>query len=222
ELIEIYEDSRKVFTQELDTIVISIAKLVDTRLKEAKDEIAKGQKRISEYVQSLPKDLQAVGKAAEKEMAGRFDELRQGVDDKKNDLAQKLAQRYKEASDKANEKLKAMQEENKGMVTKLVEKLGQIIKILREFKDRIMGMLKQGKSALDLIVADPIGFLKNLLNAIKKGISQFVDNIWTHLKAGFMAWLFGSLAEMGIEMPKDFSLGSILKLVLQVLGLTYP
>ncbi|MBO0794610.1 MAG: hypothetical protein J2P36_27160, partial [Ktedonobacteraceae bacterium] len=50
---------------------------------------------------------------------------------------------------------------------------------------------------------------------------QFVDNIWKHLKAGFMAWLFGSLAEAGIEIPSDFSLGSILKLVLQVLGLTY-
>ena len=36
-----------------------------------------------------------------------------------------------------------------------------------------------------------------------------------------MAWLFGSLAESGVTMPKDLSLPSILKLVLQVLGLTY-
>ena len=84
-----YAEGRKVFTQELDALVVSIANVVDTRLKEAKDEIAKGQKRISEYVQSLPKDLQAVGKAAEKELAGRFEELSKGVDDKKNDLAAK-------------------------------------------------------------------------------------------------------------------------------------
>ncbi|MBO0792026.1 MAG: hypothetical protein J2P36_13915, partial [Ktedonobacteraceae bacterium] len=216
-----YTDGRKVFTQELDALVVSIANLVETRLKEAKDEITRGQKRIREYVQSLPKDLQAVGKAAEKEVAGRFEELRRGVDEKKNALAQKLAQRYKEATDKANEQLKKMQEENKGLVSALIEKLGEVIKILRAFKERITSMLKKGKETIMLIVSDPIGFLKNLLNAVKKGIQQFVDNIWKHLKAGFMAWLFGSLAEAGIEIPSDFSLGSILKLVLQVLGLTY-
>ena len=216
-----YIEGRKRFTQALDTVIVQIAKLVDTRLKEAKDTIASGQKEISDYVQQQPKDLQAVAQAAEKEMAGRFDELRQSVDDKKNDLAQNLAQRYKEASDKADAKLKEMQAENKGLVSVLKEKLGEVMKILTEFRDRIMGMLKQGKAAIDLIVADPIGFLKNLLNAVKQGLNQFVNNIWTHIKAGFFAWLFGSLAEAGISMPSDFSLGSILKLVLQILGLTY-
>lgn len=216
-----YVEGRKRFTQALDTVIVQIAKLVDTRLKEAKDTIASGQKEISDYVQQQPKDLQAVAQAAEKEMSSSFDELRQSVDDKKNDLAQNLAQRYKEASDKADAKLKEMQDENKGLLTKLKEKLAEIAKILGEFRERISGMLKQGQNTIMLIVAHPIDFLKNLINAIKKGISQFVDNIWTHLKAGFLSWLFGSLAEMGIEMPKDFSLGSILKLVLQVLGLTY-
>ncbi|MFL5655411.1 MAG: hypothetical protein ACJ8CB_14705, partial [Ktedonobacteraceae bacterium] len=122
-----YEEGRELFTKELDALVVKISNLVETRLKEAKDEITNGQKRISDYVNGLPKNLQAVGKAAEKEMASRFDELKQGVDAKKNDLAQKLAQRYKEASEKANEKLKAMQEENKGLVSVLVEKLGEII-----------------------------------------------------------------------------------------------
>jgi len=216
-----YEAGRKLFAQELDRVITDIARLVETRLQEAKDAIAKGQKEISVYVQGLPKNLQAVGKAAEKEMTGRFDELRQGVDDKKNDLAQNLAQRYKEAHDKAGEKLKEMQSENKGLLTSLKEKLGEVLKVLRDFKERIMGMLKKGKAAIDLIVADPIGFLKNLLAALQQGFNQFVDNIWTHLKKGFMSWLFGSLAKAGIEIPSDLTLPSILKLVLGVLGITY-
>ncbi|HEX5705841.1 MAG TPA: hypothetical protein VFX96_00995, partial [Pyrinomonadaceae bacterium] len=156
------------------------------------------------------------------EMSGRFDELKQGVEDKKNDLASGLAQKYKEARDKADEALKTMQEEDKGLVTALVEKLGEVVEILRNFKNRIMGMLKKAADTIDLIVADPIGFLKNLLNAVKKGIQQFATNIWEHLKAGFMGWLFGSLSSMGITLPKDFSLPSILKLVLDVLGITWP
>ena len=216
-----YAEGRTVFIQGLDRLIITIANLVEARLKEAKDEIARGQERIRDYVQSLPRDLQAVGKAAEKEVATRFDELRQNVDAKKTDLAQKLAQRYKEASDKADAQLKVMQEENKGLVTKLVEAVGEVVKILRDFKERITSMLKKGRDTIMLIVGDPIGFLGNLLSAVKQGIQQFVDNIWTHLKAGFLSWLFGSLAQAGIPTPSDFSLGSILKLVLQILGLTY-
>ena len=216
-----YEEGRKIFTRALDAVIVDIAGLVETRLKEAKDEVARGQKEIRTYVSNLPKNLKSVGLAAEKDMADRFAELRQGIEDKKNDLAQGLAQRYKEATDKANEKLKAMQEENKGLVQVLAEKIGEVIKILREFKEKVMGLLKKAAAVIDDIVADPIGFLKNLLAAIKQGISQFVTNIWTHLKAGFMKWLFGSLADAGITMPADFSLGSILKLVLQVLGITY-
>jgi len=66
-----------------------------------KDEIARGQKENSRLRPGLPANLQAVGKAAEQEVKGRFDELREGVDDKKATWPQKLAQRYKDASDKA-------------------------------------------------------------------------------------------------------------------------
>jgi hypothetical protein len=36
-----------------------------------------------------------------------------------------------------------------------------------------------------------------------------------------MKWMFGALAEMGVEIPSDLTLPSILKLVLGVLGITY-
>lgn len=216
-----YVEGRKLFIKELDALIVSVANLVDSRLKDAKNIIASGQKEISVYVSGLPKHLQAVGHAAEREMAARFDELRHGVDDKKNELAHKLAQQYKEAVGKADAALKEIQDENKGLVTKLKEYVGQVVRILRAFKQKIMGMIKQGQAAIALIVSDPIGFLKNLLSAIKQGLHRFVANIWTHLKQGFMSWLFGSLASAGVTIPSDFSLGSIFKLVLQVLGFTY-
>jgi hypothetical protein len=216
-----FDQAHRVFLQEMDSLVVRVANHVERRLKEAKDEIAKGQREIREYVQGLPANLQAVGRTAEKEMRARFDELRQGVDDKKNDLAQKLAQRYKDASEKGAKALQELKDAHKRLYEKVRDAIAEVIKVLREFRNKIMAMLKKAKNAIDLIVADPIGFLKNVLAAIKKGLGQFVDNIWTHLKAGLMAFLLGPLGEAGIEVPKDLSLGSILKLVLQVLGLTY-
>ena len=221
EIKNILARNRVRFTQEMDRLVVSIANIVETRLREAKGEIDKGQTKIKAYVASLPRDLQAVGRAAEQEVAGRFDELRQGVDEKKNDLAQKLAQKYKEASDKADTELKKIEEENAGALRGLIDKLAEIIKILADFKDKLMSLIRKGMATIKLIIADPIGFLSNLIAAIKAGFQQFVANIWAHLKKGFMQWLFGALAGAGIEIPSDLSLPSILKLVLGVLGITY-
>jgi hypothetical protein len=218
---EWFIEAHKVFLDELDNVVVRVANLVERRLKEAKDEIAKGQKEISEYVQVLPANLQTVGQAAEKEMQGRFDELRQGVESKKSDLAEKLAQRYKDATEKGAKALQELKDAHKSLYERVRDAIKAVIEILRNFKDRVLSLLKKAASVIGLIVAHPIRFLENLLDAIKLGLRQFVDNIWTHLKEGFMAWLFGSLADSGVTMPKDFSLPSILKLVLQVLGLTY-
>lgn len=216
----IYVDANKQFLDDLNLVVDRISVHVEAQLKAAKDEVAAGQKRIAKYVECLPEDLKGFGRDAEKEINDRFEELKQGIEDKKNDLASNLAQRYKDAREKAEEAINEMKAEDKGLVTAFIEKIGEIIEILRKFRDRVMGMLKKAAAVIDLIVSDPIGFLKNLLAAVKQGLSQFVSNIWEHLKEGFMGWLFGALGGIGIKLPADFSLPSILSLVLQVLGLT--
>ncbi|MBZ4417833.1 hypothetical protein [Myxococcus sp. RHSTA-1-4] len=213
--------ARARFASKMDALAVRISSMVDGRLADAKAEVNKGQAAIKAYVDSLPRDLQAVGRDAQKAMAERFDELRNGIDAKKNDLAQKLAQKYKEAHDKADAALKKLEEENAGALKKLADAIGEVIKILTEFKDKLMAVLRKGLATIKLILSDPIGFLSNLLAAIKQGFSQFVANIWTHLKRGFMQWLFGSLAAAGIQVPSDLNVWSILKLVLDVLGLTY-
>lgn len=218
---KIYVEAAEQFTRDMKYLVKNIAAFVERRLKEAKDEVEKGRKAIHDYVENdLPKGLKDVGRDAEKAVSERFDELVQSIDDKKRDLAQNLAQRYKDAHDKAGEAIKEMQAEDKGLVSAFLDKLKEIIEILSNFRRRVMSMLRKAASAIDLIISDPIGFLENLLSAVKRGVFQFVDHIWEHLKTGFMEWLFGSLAEMGVSLPKDFSVPSILQLVLDVLGIT--
>ncbi len=213
--------ARARFATRMDALAVQISATVDNRLSEAKAEVTKGQAAIQSYVDGLPRDLQAVGRAAEKEMAGRFDELRNGIDARKNDLAQKLAQKYKEAHDKADAALKKLEEENQGALKGLADAIGEVIKVLTEFKDKLMAVLRKGADTIKLILADPIQFLSNLINAIKQGVQGFVARIGAHLMRGFMQWLFGALAQAGIPIPADLSLPSILKLVLGVLGITY-
>ncbi|MCP3169235.1 phage tail protein [Myxococcus qinghaiensis] len=213
--------ARTRFASKMDALAVRISTTVDNRLAQAKADVDKGQAAIKTYVDSLPRDLQGVGQEAQKAVGERFDELRSGIDAKKNDLAQKLAQKYKEAFDKADAALKKLEEENAGALKKLADAIGEVIKILTEFKDKLMALLRKGWETIKLILADPIGFLSNLISAIKLGVQQFLGNIQEHLVRGFMKWLFGALAQAGIPIPTDLTLPSILKLVLAVLGITY-
>ncbi|HEV2801609.1 MAG TPA: hypothetical protein VGW12_13980 [Pyrinomonadaceae bacterium] len=216
-----YVEGRNLFTRMMDVVIVRVSNLVEKRLAEAKKIVSDGQQQIKTYVDSLPKNLKAVGQAAQKEVAGRFAELERGIEDKKNQLAQSLAQKYKEAGEKADKALKEIQDANKGLVQKFVEKLGEIIKIIMEFKGKLMAVLRKGWEVIKGILADPIGFLGNLIGALKQGFNQFKANIGKWLIKGIIGWLFGALAEAGVTSPADFSLPSILKLVLQILGITY-
>lgn len=216
-----YVEGRNLFTRLMDAVIVRVSNLVEKRLAEAKKLVADGQKEIKTYVDSLPKNLKSVGQAAEKEVAGRFAELERGIEDKKNQLASSLAQKYKEAGEKADKALKEIQDSNKGLVQKFVEKLGEVIKIIMEFKGKLMAVLRKGWDVIKGILADPIGFLGNLIAALRQGFNQFKANIGQWLLKGIIGWLFGALAEAGVTPPADFSLPSILKLVMQILGITY-
>jgi len=216
-----YVQGRTVFQAAMDRLIDRVANLVETRLAQAKADVAAGQAEIKSYVAGLPANLKAAGQAAEKAVGDRFAELTTSIEDKKNELASSLAQKYKEAFDKADEALKQMQDENKGLLQQFAEKLGEVVKALLEFKARLMAILRKGADTIELILNDPGQFLSNLLAAIKQGFQQFAGNILTHLTRGFAKWLFGALAGAGIEIPSDLTLPSILKLVLGVLGITF-
>jgi Domain of unknown function (DUF4157)/DNase/tRNase domain of colicin-like bacteriocin len=82
-----------------------------------------------------------------------------------------------------------------------------------------LGYIKKTGAALKSILKNPLPFVGNLVKAAKLGFLNFADNIGTHLKAGLIDWLTGSLPN--IYIPKAFSLVEIGKFVLSVLGITW-
>jgi hypothetical protein len=221
EVNRFYEAGRKLFTAAMDALATRVANLVERELAAAKGEVSRAQGRIAAAQAALSPAVRARGAQVAGEYAEKFNELKSGIEDRKQQLAEGLAQKYKEAFDKAEEALKAIQDENKGLVTKAKEKIEAVAKALMEFKDKLMAVLRKGAETIDLILDNPGGFLSNLLAAIKGGFNAFAGNILDHLKRGFIKWLFGAMAGTGVQIPSDLSLPSILKLVLGVLGITY-
>jgi phage-related protein len=84
----------------------------------------------------------------------------------------------------------------------------------------VTNLIRNAARAIRDILRDPVGFLVNLLNAVKTGFLQFFDNFGTHLLNGIATWLFSALGDTGIRVPTEFSLRAVVDVVLQVLDIT--
>lgn len=86
-------------------------------------------------------------------------------------------------------------------------------------KPGLMGYIMKTGAALKSILKNPMPFLGNLVRAAKLGFSNFADNFGTHLKAGLIDWLTGSL--QGVYIPKAATLPELGKFAMSVLGITW-
>jgi len=94
------------------------------------------------------------------------------------------------------------------------------LKLAGSWGEKVWGVIQQGREAISLILNDPLGFAKNLISAVVGGFKKFGANIWKHLKAGLMGWLFGTLQGMEITLPDKLDFKGILSVALQIVGLT--
>ncbi len=106
-------------------------------------------------------------------------------------------------------------------VSVVVRVVIELILRLMNFPSELLGsIISNVLAAIADIRRDPVGFLVNLVAALREGFVAFFSNIVTHLAGGLQAWLFRGLGELGITIPSEWSLAAALDLVLQVLGLT--
>lgn len=113
-------------------------------------------------------------------------------------------------------------------ITKLFTFIVKVVKVLIELILEIMGIppdmianiIANAMSAFEDIKNDPVAFLMHLMDALKNGFIQFLNNIGTHLLSGLQNWLFGTLADAGVEIPSDLSIRSLLGMAMDVLGIT--
>ncbi|MFO7540965.1 MAG: hypothetical protein R6X32_23225 [Chloroflexota bacterium] len=216
-----YTVGRRLFIQKMDAVIDNVVALIGRRLTEAKAEIANGKKRIQEYVNQLPAELQSVGQEAAQDIQGQFDQLEQNVDAKQGELIDSLAQQYQENLQAVDARIEEMKAANRGLVDKALDAIGGAIKTILELKNMLLGVLARVADAVGRIIKDPIGFLGNLISGVKQGLNNFVGNIGTHLKKGLIGWLTGAVAEAGIQLPEKFDLPGIFQLVMQLLGLSF-
>jgi hypothetical protein len=218
---EFYEAGREIYLKQMDGVIRKVADIVGTDLTAAKARIASGRSEIAAYVKSLPADLQKVGGEAAKEIGEKFEQLESDVDSKQDALVETLASKYTEARKGLDERIEELQAENKGLVDKAIGAIKAVINTIRELVGMLKNVLARVAGVVGDIVKNPVGFLSNLIDGVKGGILKFKDNILDHLRKGLMSWLFGALAEGGVQLPDKFDIKGILQLLLSLFGLTW-
>lgn len=216
-----YQEGRQLYITKMDAVLDGIAILVEKGLNEAKDEIAKGRKAIQTKLDQQPAHLRKALQQDTEAIQSQFDQLEKSVENKQNQLIDSLTQKYNEKLQAIDARIKEMKAQNKGWVDAAKEVLGGVIKTILELKNMLLGVLGRAAAAIKKIIKNPIGFLGNLVAGVKQGFMNFVGNIATHLQKGLMGWLFGAIAEAGIQLPESFDLKGILSLIMQVLGATW-
>jgi hypothetical protein len=215
-----YVQGRQLYIDKMTAVIDHIAALISTTLAEAQAAVAEGKQEIQDYIASLPEDLQEIGREAGAAVADKFAELEQSIQDKQGELVDTLAQKYQENLQQIDARIEELKEANKGLVNKALDAVGGVIETVIQLKNLLLEVLASAAAVVEAILQDPIGFLGNLIDAVKMGLNNFIGNLEAHLKQGLMDWLMGAAAEAGIELPEQFDLPGIFSLVMQVLGLS--
>jgi len=217
----IYERAKDHYLTAMGQLISDIADTVERELRRAKDRIAAGRTELKAAVDKLPADLKAIGREAATEFDGRFDELKDTVDDKGTELVDTLATKYTDAVKAVDDEIAAEKEKNKGLVAKAADAIGGAIKAIIELGNLLMGVLRKAVSAIGAILKDPIGFLGNLVTGVGGGLKLFMKNAGRHLEQGVLAWLLGTGAAVGLQLPTTFDVLGILTLIAAILGVSW-
>ncbi|HEY1094824.1 MAG TPA: hypothetical protein VGE61_08975 [Glycomyces sp.] len=222
EVLQIFTDAAKTYEREMQKVISGIADVIGAELDKATARIQLGRDQVARFVAEQPRELQSIARETAGEMGDQFASLDASVTEKSQSLAEDLASKYAEARAGVDARVQELQAEHRSWRDQAVDAIEGAIDTITKLKDMLLGVLARAAGAIDKIIADPIGFLGNLVTAVKNGVMAFGANIATHLQAGLKAWLLGSLASAGIEIPEEFDVKGILKMVLSILGLTWP
>jgi hypothetical protein len=221
EYVAIFDRGRSKYLADMEGVIDQVATVVETGLNEVVNVLAAGKGELEAALAKLGPDEQAVGREVADGLRGQFADLEQSVEAKQQELVDSVAQKYVAAQQEVNGAIGVLRDPVGAVIDFARESVAGVLDTILKMKQLLATTLAKAGEAIDLILAGPVAFLGHLVAGVKQGVLNFAANIGKHLQKGLLDWLFGALAQAGIQMPEKFDLGGLLSVVLQVLGLTW-
>lgn len=228
-----YNNAEEEFGDNVCSLIREISGAVNVVIENCQRIITTANEQITALFDRLRDQMPEWAAEQQAEFQGRIDGLRNDVKSTRDDVNNQLRQRASQAVQEVRERIDALRDAAKGLIGRIADAIGEFIDdpvraIINGLLD-ILGinpasfwaLVNRIESVIADIADDPMNFANNLMEALKQGFQRFFDNIGTHLFNGLIEWLFSSMGSVGVTIPSDFSLKSIITFFLQLMGITW-
>ena len=228
-----YDRAETNFTDSVCNLIRDISRDVNTVIRDAEALIESARKRIDELFANLPEGLRGWAQEQQAGFAERIASLHTEVLTARQNIEQGLTQRAGEAVDEVRREVAALRDAARGALGRLADALAAFLEDpVRAIINGLLSLVGISPPAfwalidrigevIDAIADDPMGFASNLVSALGRGFTQFFDNFGTHVLNGLVQWLFSGLGSVGVQIPSDFSLRSVITFFLQLMGISW-
>lgn len=230
---EEYDRAEREFGDGTCALIRDISRDVNAVIATCEGIIGSARERIDTLVQALPESLQEWAAGEQARLGERLDGLRARATETRDSFNRDLVERASSAVQEVRQQIHGLRQAAGGLVGRIADAVNRFLEDPARFiidgllelvgisPPAFWAVVERIQSVIDGIAEDPLAFASTLLAALGQGFQQFFDNIGTHLLQGMLNWLFSKLGEVGVTLPPDLSLRSVITLILQVMGITW-
>ena len=233
---EAYDTAEKSFGDSVCTLITGISVYVNQIIKIADEIIADARTQISAvFTTELPEADAGWAAEQEKAFGAKLDALHDKAEQTRTSFNKELIDNAGNAVQAAREEIQKLRKAAGGLWGRFLNAVGRfldnpvkfiidgLLELVGISPPAFWGVVKKIGEVLGDIIDAPMKFANNLMDGIGQGFSQFFDNIGRHLLEGLLEWLLSGLKDEGIsiQIPKEFSVKSVIGFFLQLLGISW-
>lgn len=232
-VVKAYDRAERIFGDGACELARDISRQVNGVIATCEAIIEQAREDIADVFAQLPESLQEWAAGEQARLGQELDALRDSAHQQRDQFNQQLVQQASQAVQEVRQEIHGLRERAKGLIGRIADAINAFLEDPARFIiNGLLSLLGIPPSTFWAVVArirevisdiadDPLGFAGNLLRAVGDGFRLFFDNIGTHLLNGLLEWLFSGLGSVGVQLPRDMSLGSIVTFFLQLMGITW-
>ncbi len=231
---EEYDEAEKEFGDGVCDLIRKISIDVNLVVTAAESLIDTARTSINNVFSELPTELQDWATQQQDGFTRQLDGLEQEASDTRQNFNKEITRSASEAVDEVRVRVETLREEAGGLIGMIVSAVNDFIddpvKFIIEGLLKLVGipppsfwaLINRIEQVVSDIADDPLNFANNMAAALGQGFQKFFDHFVDHVMAGFFEWLFSGLGAVGVNIPSDTSLKSIVTLFLELMGITWP
>lgn len=221
------------FGNDVCDLIREISTEVNSVIATCEEIIDDANRQIDDLFARLPASLQGWAAGQRAGFASQLEVLHNRATSTRNDFNRQLTQQAAQSVQQVRESIHTMRQEAQGLVGQIAAAIERFIddparfiingllKLVGIQPGAFWGLVDRIGQVINDIADDPLGFANNLATALGQGFQRFFDNFKTHAVGGFFEWLFSGLGAVGVQIPSDFSLNSLITFFLQLMGITW-